>query len=64
LRCCGVIPDPAPGAIVGLRAEHRTVPFDAGAVIRDLHARMHPNTEFLEAILSGRRPQRRESDDR
>jgi predicted phosphodiesterase len=46
----------------GLRAKHRTVPFDVDAVVRDLHSRLHPNTEFLEAILTGSRPQRRESD--
>jgi predicted phosphodiesterase len=46
----------------GLRPEHRLVPFDVDAVVRDLHARLHPNTEFLEAILTGRRPQRRESE--
>jgi hypothetical protein len=45
------------------RAEHRTVPFDVDAVVRDLRARLHPNTEFLEAILTGSRSQRRESDD-
>jgi predicted phosphodiesterase len=45
-----------PGA-AGLRAEHRTVPFDAGAVARDLYARRHPNSEFLAAILTGQRQQ-------
>jgi Calcineurin-like phosphoesterase superfamily domain len=55
--------DPARGADQSLRAELRMVPFDVDAVVRDLHARLHPNTEFLEAILTGRRPQRRESDD-
>jgi hypothetical protein len=54
--------DPARGTVVGLRAEHRMAAFDVDAVIRDLHARLHPNTEFLEAILTGRRAQRRESD--
>jgi hypothetical protein len=28
---------------------------DADAVARDLHARLHPNAEFMEAILTGRR---------
>jgi predicted phosphodiesterase len=55
--------DPAPESAVSLRAEHRTVPFDVDAVVRDLRARLHPNTEFLEAILTGSRSQRRESDD-
>jgi predicted phosphodiesterase len=55
--------DPARGADQSLRAELRMVPFDVDAVVRDLHARLHPNTEFLEAILTGRRSQRRESDD-
>ena len=55
--------NPAGGTVVGLRAEHRMVPFDVDAVVRDLHARLHPNTEFLEAILTGSRPQRRESED-
>ena len=56
--------DEAGGTVAGLRAEHRLVRFDVAAVIRDLRARLHPNTEFLEAVLTGRRPQRRESDDR
>jgi predicted phosphodiesterase len=55
--------DPGRGAVAGLRAEHRVVPFDVAAVVRDLHARLHPNREFLEAILTGSRPQRREADD-
>jgi len=55
--------DPARGTVAGLRAEQRIAPFDVDAVVRDLHARLHPNTEFLEAVLTGRRPQRRESDD-
>jgi predicted phosphodiesterase len=38
--------------------EHRTVAFDVDAVVRDLGARLHPNAEFLEAILTGKRPQR------
>jgi predicted phosphodiesterase len=41
----------------GLRAEHRTVPFDADAVARDLRDRLHPNAEFLGAVLTGRREQ-------
>jgi predicted phosphodiesterase len=52
------------GTAAGLRAELRMVPFDVDAVVRDLHARLHPNTEFLEAVLTGRQPQRRESNDR
>jgi len=35
----------------------RVVPFDAGAVARDLRARLHPNAEFLEAVLTGQRQQ-------
>ena len=34
------------------------VAFDVDAVVRDLGARLHPNAEFLEAILTGKRPQR------
>ena len=52
-------PPDAPGresASVGV--EHRTVLFDVHAVVRDLRARLHPNAEFLEAILTGQRPQR------
>jgi predicted phosphodiesterase len=41
----------------GLAAEHRTVPFDAAAVARDLRARRHPNAEFLEQIHTAKRPQ-------
>jgi predicted phosphodiesterase len=48
---------PGPGAVVNLSAEQRKVPFDVDAVIRDLRARLHPNAEFLEAILTGRRSQ-------
>ncbi|HEY6480270.1 MAG TPA: hypothetical protein VIZ00_09580 [Streptosporangiaceae bacterium] len=33
------------------------MPFDAGAVARDLRARLHPNAEFLGAIHAGRRSQ-------
>jgi predicted phosphodiesterase len=49
---------PHPATASGLRAEHRTVPFDVDAVVLDLRARLHPNAEFLEAILTGQRPQR------
>jgi len=49
--------DPGPGATAALRAERRAVPFDADAVVRDLHARLHPNAEFLEGILTGKRKQ-------
>jgi predicted phosphodiesterase len=38
--------------------EHRMVAFDVDAVVRDLRARLHPNAEFLEAILTGKRPLR------
>jgi hypothetical protein len=31
------------------------VSFDVDAVARDLRARLHPNAEFLEAILTGKR---------
>jgi predicted phosphodiesterase len=48
---------PAPGGTEVVRAEHRTVPFDVDAVVRDLHARLHPNAEFLEGILTGKRKQ-------
>jgi hypothetical protein len=48
--------DPEPAN--GLRVEHRTVPFDVDAVVRDLRARLHPNAEFLESILTGKRNQR------
>ena len=34
------------------------VAFDVDAVVRDLGARLHPNAEFLEAMLTGNRPQR------
>jgi hypothetical protein len=36
-------------------AEHRTVPFDVDAVVRDLHRRRHPNAAFVETILTGQR---------
>jgi predicted phosphodiesterase len=55
--------NPGHGTVAGPRAEQRMVAFDVDAVVRDLHARLHPNTEFLEAILTGSRPQRQESDD-
>ena len=48
--------DSEPGA--GLRVEHRTAPFDVDAVVGDLRARLHPNAEFLESILTGKRSQR------
>lgn len=43
---------------VGVGVEQRTVAFDVDAIVRDLGARLHPNAEFLEAILTGQRPQR------
>jgi predicted phosphodiesterase len=49
---------PANATANGLRAEHRTVAFDVDAVVRDLRARLHPNAEFLEAVLTGKRRQR------
>jgi hypothetical protein len=52
--------EPAPealGAAEVVRAEHRAVPFDAEAVVRDLHARLQPNAEFFEGILTGKRRQ-------
>lgn len=49
--------DPGHGAAGGLTAGHRVVPFDADAVARDLCARLHPNAEFMEAILTGKRQQ-------
>lgn len=36
-------------------AEHRTVPFDVDAVVRDLRRRRHPNAAFVETILTGQR---------
>jgi predicted phosphodiesterase len=54
--------DPGRSAAVGLRVELRIAPFDVDAVVRDLQARLHPNADFLTAVLTGRRPQRRESD--
>jgi predicted phosphodiesterase len=42
------------GGEAGLIAEHHTVPFDVGAVVRDLHRRRHPNTAYVEAVLTGR----------
>jgi hypothetical protein len=36
---------------------HRVVPFDVDAVARDLRARLHPNAEFVAAILTGKRQQ-------
>ena len=49
--------DPGHGAAGSLTARHRVVPFDADAVARDLRARLHPNAEFMEAILTGKRQQ-------
>ena len=37
-----------------LTAEHRAVPFDVAAVVRDLHRRRHPNAAFVESVLDGR----------
>jgi predicted phosphodiesterase len=37
-----------------LTAEHRAVPFDVAAVVRDLHGRRHPNAVFVESVLDGR----------
>jgi hypothetical protein len=57
---CRVHPgDLAHGTVDGLKAEHRMVSFDVEAVVRDLRARLHPNAEFLEAILTGKRQQYR-----
>jgi len=39
-----------------LAVTHRAVPYDAGAVASDLHARRHPNREFVTSILTGTRP--------
>jgi hypothetical protein len=47
--------DPGHSAAAGLKTEHRVAPFDADAVARDLRARLHPNAEFMEAILTGER---------
>ena len=35
---------------------HRSVPFDAGAVITDLRARNHPNAEFVASLLTSQHP--------
>jgi len=40
-----------------LTAEHHTVQYDVGAVVRDLHRRRHPNATFVEAVLTGQREQ-------
>ena len=45
------------GAHGELRVEQHSVPFDVGTVVSDLHRRRHPNTEFVEAVLTGRREQ-------
>jgi predicted phosphodiesterase len=42
-----------------LHVEHRTVPYDAGAVARDLHRRRHPSAAFIGAVLTGQREQYR-----
>ena len=42
-----------------LTAEHRTVPYDAGAVADDLHHRRHPNAAYIAAVLTGQREQYR-----
>jgi len=47
--------EPGHDAAGGLKAGHRMVSFDADAVARDLRARLHPNAEFVAAILTGRR---------
>jgi predicted phosphodiesterase len=52
--------EPAPSTADGPRAEHRTVAFDVDAVVRDLRARLHPNAEFLDAVLTGKRSQRKQ----
>ena len=49
--------DPVPGVTARVRVEHRAVPFDADAVARDLRARLQPNAEFFEGILTGKRKQ-------
>jgi predicted phosphodiesterase len=55
--------DPVPGTAQGPQAEHRTAAFDVDAVVRDLRGRLHPNAEFLDAVLTGKRPQVRERRD-
>ena len=35
----------------GVRIEHRTAPFDVEAVVRDLHARRHPNAAFVASVI-------------
>jgi predicted phosphodiesterase len=57
-------PAPARRDRASVGVEHRTVPFDVDAVVRDLRARLHPNAEFLEAVLTGQRPQRVERESR
>ncbi len=47
------------GGVGGLTAEYHTVPFDAGAVVRDLRRRRHPNAGFVASILTGQREQPR-----
>ena len=41
----------------GLVVMQRTVPFDVTAVLDDLNARSHPNTEFVASLLTGQRRQ-------
>jgi predicted phosphodiesterase len=36
-----------------LAVTQRSAPFDANAVVEDLHRRRHPNTEFVASILTG-----------
>jgi len=37
----------------GLIAEQRRVPYDADAVVRDLHRRRQPNAAFVQGVLTG-----------
>ena len=39
-----------PGDLI---AEQHRVPYDIDAVVRDLHRRRHPNTVFVQAVLTG-----------
>jgi predicted phosphodiesterase len=38
-----------------LAVTHRGVPYDAGAVVADMHRRRHPNADFISSILAGAR---------
>jgi len=49
--------DESQGSTAPVRVDHRTAPFDADAVVRDLRARLHPNADFFAAILTGKRKQ-------